>query len=148
MEPLPLFNSKDFHNSLVRTQFNHVIESSEKSHLFPSVTVPDQSYSLTELLERHRQGILTDTEIMKEAQYMDEEFTNFDSPDVEKLRDADLTEREEYIQYVKNAKDSFFAKKKAEAAAEAERVQAEAAKGAKAEVKPAEPVVKPTEEVG
>lgn len=78
---------RDMYGNILMTAFDPV-----------SVTVPDQAYSIQELLERHRQGILTDTGISREGFYPDgEEEPNFDDPDLEKLSNSDLVDKQQYL---------------------------------------------------
>lgn len=75
-----------------------------------AITVPDQAYSISDLIERHRAGILTDTAIYKEPVYLDTE--DFDDEDMEKLRDSDLVEQEEYLRRASEQKPVDETKKK------------------------------------
>lgn len=56
-----------------------------------SVTVPDEAYTVRELMARHAAGMLPD------VMHQDggDELGDFDSEDLEKLRDSDLYERQE-----------------------------------------------------
>lgn len=82
----------------------------ETSHKMASVTEPDQAWTIAELLERHRQGILTDTQVMRDGEILDD--STLDDPDLEKLRDSDIVDREEYLSEVHAAVDKVKAAKK------------------------------------
>lgn len=99
-----------------------VTETSDK---FPSETVPDQTYSVAELLERHRQGILTDTEIRRDTEYVDQDDLDFDTQDFEKFRDSDLVDQDEYMQMVKDDLQKAEDKRKADIAAAKAKEDAE-----------------------
>lgn len=61
----------------------------------PSMTVPDETISIREIVERFIRTGRTDERLERqEGGYVDE--PDFDSPDLEKLRDSDLFEKEEY----------------------------------------------------
>lgn len=61
----------------------------------PSMTVPDETISIREIVERFIRTGRTDERLERaEGGYMDE--PDFDSPDLEKLRDSDLFDKEEY----------------------------------------------------
>jgi hypothetical protein len=60
-----------------------------------SVTIPDQSYTIKELLDRHRQGQLTDVDIGRDPVYYDHD--DYDDPDVEKLGTMDLVDKAEFV---------------------------------------------------
>lgn len=80
----------------------------------PSMTVPDMGYTIQELIERHRSGLLTD--LAQPAIYYDDQ--DFDSPDVEKLKHQDLQDQHEFIQNSKQ-QIKLFNKQQKEAAAKA-----------------------------
>lgn len=107
--------SVSFSRPMYRDQMNFVPfqdVDSETSHLFPSVTVPDQSYTIEELIERYRAGILTDLEIAKEPVYY--ENSDFDSPDMEKMMRSDIVEKQEFVDAGKAVLDAVRAKEKAD----------------------------------
>lgn len=84
------------------------------SHLDPiSMTVPDESMSLQEILRKHTSGMNTVETNYREGQYNDED--DFDAPDLEKLRDMDIHDRENYIlllqQKRKDAEEKIVAAK-------------------------------------
>lgn len=60
-----------------------------------SMTVPDESMSVRTILEKFSRGM--DPGLSKDPVYGDE---NFDSPDMEKLRDSDLVDKEEFAQHL------------------------------------------------
>lgn len=120
------------------TQVEHWIdEFAEMSHEEPSITQPDQAYTIEQLMDRHRKGILTDLQIQKEAIFYDE--MDFDSPDVEKLKDMDIQDRVEFVEnqkeMIQNFKDEVDQKRAAEKLAK-EQAEAEA-EAKKAGEKPA-----------
>lgn len=57
-----------------------------------SCTVPDESYSIKDLLEKFSRGM--DPGVSKQGIY--DSGANFDSPDLEKLKSEDLFDREEF----------------------------------------------------
>lgn len=92
----------DFDYRRVGAYLVPMIPCPETSHKFPSQTQPDLAYDVDELIERHRAGILTDLDVMKNPRYAEE--PDFDSPDMEKVGNADIAERHEFIQEGKRAK--------------------------------------------
>lgn len=66
----------------------------------PSMTVPDDSYSIKELLEKHIRGSrIDDTLYRPEGGYAD--GADYDSEDLEKLQHLDLFDREEKLTELK-----------------------------------------------
>lgn len=63
-----------------------------------SMTIPDETYSIQELLTRHVRGMRID-EHMRQGQF--DESADFDSLDLEKLRDDDLHEKELVLEELK-----------------------------------------------
>lgn len=57
-----------------------------------SVTLPDESYSIQELLDKFSTGL--DPGVFRQPSFDD--GADFSSPDLEKLRDSDLVDKEEY----------------------------------------------------
>lgn len=108
----------------------------EMAHKLPSVTVPGQSYTIAELMERHMAGLLTDTTMPGVYPDNDEEFGDVD---IEKLRDADFVDRDEFLQAGRDAMAEAEAinararEEKAKADAEAARLADEARIAAEAE---------------
>lgn len=86
------------------TQFNYdpVLAMTKIDPNEKSVTVPDQAYSIQELIERHRQGILTDVNVFRDPIYLDTD--DHDDVDMEKMRDGDLTEQEDYFRSTQETK--------------------------------------------
>lgn len=97
----------------------------EKPTTLPSEAVPGQALSMAELLKRHHEGTLIP--VGKNPMYGDDLGVpvDFDSPDMEKLRDSDLVERQEFLQANaqlknemdkkhKDIKEKLTAKEKAE----------------------------------
>lgn len=106
-------------------EFQLLPEHMEKKSTLPSMTVPDESYTPRELLEKFSRNI--DPGVTRRPTYDD--GVNLDSPDLEKLRDSDLVDREEFrnslTQEINSQKASLDAtmarqqKAKADAAKEA-----------------------------
>lgn len=61
-----------------------------------SVTVPDESYSIRDLLEKFSRGV--DPGVMRSPSY--DSDASHESVDLEKLRDSDLVDREEYSSHL------------------------------------------------
>lgn len=60
-----------------------------------SMTIPDDTYTIREILDKFSRGQSLDRLYRPESSTYDGAAT-FDSPDMEKLRDSDFTERDEY----------------------------------------------------
>lgn len=60
------------------------------------VTVPDESYTMQELVRRFTKGL--DMGVTRSVAYSSEDGSDvpFDAPDLHRLRDMDLVDREEY----------------------------------------------------
>lgn len=69
--------------------------SFEKKPTLPSKTVPDDSYSLKELITRFVRGQRVDVRTHEGQYYMDDSSADFDAPDYEKLAKADIHDRSE-----------------------------------------------------
>lgn len=100
----------------------------------PKMTVPDQAYSLKEILERftRNEALPIGKQAFDGAEGASDEQLLDRGVDMEKLRVSDLTEKDEYIANEKalqeryNAQERAKAAKKAEAAKAAERAEIEA----------------------
>lgn len=121
-------------NEFIRSQFNYKPKPNpERSHLDPSVTVPDQEYTIADLIKRHEQGLLTDLNISRPGVYTQtDEDNNFDVPDIEKIRDADINDQNEYMREINKEVGNYN-----KAVEEVEKERAKAAKEAKAAKKAA-----------
>lgn len=117
-------------------EYSWKISYSELSHTLPSVTEPDQAYTIAELLERHRQGILTDTEIHKDGYF--NEHADFDSPDFEKFSDSDLTEKADYFTARRSEMEEIRKASEEKEAARKKAEEAEFEEFKKSRVKPPE----------
>lgn len=80
------------------------------------MTVPDDSLSMRDILDKFSKGM--DPSVSRDVTYDGD--ANFDSPDLEKLRDSDLVDREEYASELavsnaatKKSLDETIAKQKA-----------------------------------
>lgn len=60
-----------------------------------SVTVPDETMSIREIMTRFVRGMPLGGNVMRDGKY--EEHSDFDSPDLEKVRDMDFVERDELL---------------------------------------------------
>lgn len=69
----------------------------------PSVTQPNMDYTIAQLLERHRNGLLTD--VNREPIYFDDE-DDFDAEDMEKLNQSDLVDKAAYVRSTRERKDA------------------------------------------
>lgn len=90
-----------------KTQYNHKPSKEDLEHNFgPSLTVPDQSLSVSELLRRHRAGLPIDG---KKMTFYDDEGNQetMEFPDVRKM---DISEIQEMIEknreYIKELQES------------------------------------------
>lgn len=72
-------------------------DNPSKSHLMPSKTLPDQSYTIEELFARHAAGQLTDLSLGRIDEESDDDQPNFDDPDIEKLMHADIIDKREFM---------------------------------------------------
>lgn len=59
-----------------------------------SETVPDESMSMREIMARYTRGMRIDATLQREGSF--DSGADFDSPDLEKLRDMDLVEKDEF----------------------------------------------------
>lgn len=117
--------------------FNYKLGSNlnyEKSHLYPSEAVPDQGWTIQELMKRHAAGLMTDLDIQREGTYtQSDDEEEFDIPDMEKMKDADLNEQKEYIRKIKEYAYGFEQEisraEKAKAAEKAAKKKADKANG-------------------
>lgn len=120
--------AKELFIPVVMGQFNHVPdESREISHRYPSLTVPDQAFSIAELLERHQKGLLTDLAIGRTPIYSKD--AHFDDQDMEKLMDSDIVDRMEFVnagKAVVEAERAAKAKSEREAAEKRESAEFQA----------------------
>lgn len=71
------------------------------------IVVPDQSLSLEEILQRFTRGEPLD--ILMDGEYDDESDI-----DLEKLQKADLVDKNDYIEYLKNVQKRFLEQKEPE----------------------------------
>jgi len=75
-----------------RTTYNYVTTVDDiETPIGVSKTLPDESLTIEQIMARHTSGLIPPIE-KETSNYLDE--PDFDSPDLEKLRDADLFERE------------------------------------------------------
>lgn len=72
----------------------------------PSVAVPGMAYEVKDLLDRHKRGLLTDQAIGRDPIYLNGDL---DDLDVEKFRDMDKVDRDEYFESVRAANDKLAA---------------------------------------
>lgn len=94
----------------------------------PSLTKPNQSKSLGELIQRFNQGLLTDVSMSafgKGRYYLGEDSEHFDSPDIEKLRDADLVDQNLYMETQAKRTKAYGVAKEAQAKEAAEQAAKE-----------------------
>ncbi|AZL83023.1 hypothetical protein [Apis mellifera associated microvirus 36] len=101
--------------------------SFEKESDKPSETVPNEAMSIQEILTRYAKGLNPGTTAIREAKYDPE--ASHDSPDLEKLKHADLYEKEEFM----NELGSKLMDKKKAAKDKADKAAAEKAAKDKAE---------------
>lgn len=103
---------------LVQDQFNWVLVPTPEDRQ-PSETQPDQGWTITELLQRYRDGMLTDLETREPIYYDDQDF---DSHDMEKLADMDLYDKSQLVELEKQKqqqiKKEFFDKQQQEESAQ------------------------------
>lgn len=78
---------------LAQHQFRLLPEHTEVNNS-PSQTVPDESYTMRELLDRFTRGL--DPSVARQP--TNDGLDTLDSPDLEKLRDSDLVDRQEYAE--------------------------------------------------
>lgn len=88
----------------------------------PEQVVPDQSMSLHEILERFTRG--ESVTVGKDVEYGSEDESEL-NVDLEKLRDADLVDREEFSQLVRGYQSRYDKEQKARDIAETEKLLAE-----------------------
>lgn len=100
--------------------FEPHLDAEAECHLLPSLTVPDQAYTIEELLARHQKGLLTDMAIGKQPIYSED--ASFDDPDMEGLMRADIVERSEFAAMGKAELDRQR-KEAAKAKAEADKAE-------------------------
>jgi len=67
-----------------------------------SMTVPDEAMSIRDILDRFSRGM--DPSVSREGVYSPDSVDD-DFPDLEKLRDSDLVDREEYSQTLSSANE-------------------------------------------
>lgn len=100
------------------------------------ITAPDQSFTIRELFEKFRSGLLKPEQIQLQTQFGETE--DFDAPDVEAITKSDLLDRQEYADILRYEND--VAKAKVSAAAEAAAAKkAKAKKEERSDDKGAEP---------
>lgn len=75
-----------------------------------SLTVPDETLTIREIVEKHVRGQRIADTLMRTPVY--NESADFDDEDIEKLRDSDLYEREEIKQMHKQKIEDFKEKQK------------------------------------
>lgn len=95
-----------------RTQFNYNGDRGERNNGLASMTVPDQSYTVRELLQKFTSGGMPD--VAKVPQY--EEDPDFDDIDPTRLPDfdlADLTELQLELDQRKATLDAYIAEQQA-----------------------------------
>lgn len=85
----------------VVTAFTHNPEwALEKmDYSMPSATVPDEAYTIEDLMKRHRAGLFTDVKtpiFMNDDSYNDED-ASLDDIDFEKMRWNDLVDQAEHL---------------------------------------------------
>lgn len=81
-------------------QHEFVLQESHIEHpTGASMTVPDESMSIRDILRKHVSGVRIADTMQREGVYYDGDF---DSPDVEKLRDEDLTVRDDFGRSVRD----------------------------------------------
>lgn len=88
----------------VVTAFTHNSEwANEKmDYRMASCTVPDEAYTIEDLMKRHRAGLFTDVKtpiFMNEDSYTDED-SSLDDIDLEKMRFSDLVTQREHLDYL------------------------------------------------
>lgn len=88
----------------------------ELSHKSASVTVPDMAYSVEELIERHRNGLLTDVE--RDPVWPSEE-PDFDDPDMEKMMREDIDVKHDFAKAGREAVEAARAVRSDQEAKEA-----------------------------
>lgn len=66
----------------------------EKPNAMPSMTVPDESYTIKELFERFARGQSTGARFREGSYNMDDRNDDFDSPDLEKVKTMDPVDRD------------------------------------------------------
>lgn len=71
----------------------------------PSQTIPNQAFTLSELLRRHSVGLLTDLDVGREGIWQDN--MDHDSPDLEQLNRMDHASRYEYIEALRLQTDDL-----------------------------------------
>lgn len=70
-------------------------EHKEKATTLPSMTVPDESYTIKELFERFSKGQSTGAPLREGIYNLDDKSVDFDSPDLEKVKSMDLVDQSE-----------------------------------------------------
>lgn len=101
--------------------------SQDEANDAPSETLPNESLSLRELLVRYAKGIPMDAKTMRNPIYDPE--PSLDGEDMEKMKHADLYEKEEYMNSLgaslaeRHAKDKEAKKAKDQAEAELRQKQ-------------------------
>lgn len=87
------------------------------------MTVPDQSYTVKELLIKHAQGI---DPLVSRGGVFDTEDMGHDDPDFEKVSTMDLSDRQEIVEQAQSVVSSFRREKKERAKARAQASVSEA----------------------
>jgi len=97
-----------------------------------SLTQPDETLTIKEIVQKHVRGQAIADTLMRTPAY--DSGADFDSDDLEKLRDEDIFDREEKLNAIKQKieenkekQKSFFSEKKKKAASEAELREADRA---------------------
>lgn len=81
--------------------------SVEVSHNFPSVAIPDEDWTIDELLQRHRAGLLTDTGGVDYTDQEEDDSGFEDMVDLEKFRHMDLVDQETHLREARAAMDAY-----------------------------------------
>ena len=120
-------------------QFSYQMATPEDSHKHASVTVPDQGFTIDDLLKRHEMGLLTDIDFPDRGVFLPN--ASLDDPDMEEVNRMDVIDRSDFLQAGKTALE--YARKKdadsvaaAAAAAEEARIEALVVARMKAKAEP------------
>lgn len=128
-------DSLGFNEVGVRDVISYRMAEVECSHLEPSISVPDQALTIAELLDRHRQGYLTDLDLRGYTEEGDD--SDYDDLDLEAFSKMDKTDQAMLARsIVKDARDAeqlIAAAKKAADDAEALKKAEDKAQGVKPE---------------
>lgn len=106
---------------VLRSQASYIVQDKHFEHpKGASVTVPDESFTIAQILQRSQQGLASD--LMHQGEYtLDDQSENFDAYDIEKLKQLDPYDREMLARHLaaENAKhkqylEEYEAKKRAD----------------------------------